>query len=87
MRCEYEAEVFQVVLERWKFLDEAGSHPAMRRLFGRAVPGARVTESVPQNYGENVSMWAAISVAGVSAPMTIRGAVDGLVFPEYVKQV
>ncbi|MDQ3063794.1 MAG: IS630 family transposase [Acidobacteriota bacterium] len=87
MRSEYEAEVLRLVLERLKFLDEAGSNIAMTRLYGRAPPGRRVVESVPQNYGENVSMLAAISVAGVSAPMTITGAVDGLVFLEYVKQV
>jgi len=87
LRSEYEAEVLGVVLERLKFLDEAGSSIAMTRLYGRAQPGQRVVETVPQNYGENVSMLAAISVAGVSAPMTITGAVDGLVFLEYVKQV
>ena len=77
MRSEYEAEVLPIVLERLKFLDEAGSNVAMTRLYGRAQPGQRVVESVPQNYGENVSMLAAISMAGVSAPMTITGAVDG----------
>lgn len=87
MRSEYEAEVLPIVLERLKFLDEAGSNVAMTRLYGRAPPGQRVVESVPQNYGENVSLLAAISMAGVSAPMTISGAVDGLVFLEYVKQV
>lgn len=87
MRSEYEAEVVQIVLERLKFLDEAGSNLAMTRVYGRAKAGERVLETVPQNYGENVSMLAAISLAGVSAPMTITGAVDGLVFLEYVKQV
>lgn len=32
-------------------------------------------------------MLAALSIEGVSAPMTIQGAVDGLVFLEYLKQV
>ena len=59
----------------------------MTRLRGRAAPGERVFDSVPQNYGENVSMLAALSVEGVSAPMTIQGAVDGMVFLEYLKQV
>jgi transposase len=59
----------------------------MTRLRGRAAPGERVFDSVPQNYGENVSMLAALSIEGVSAPMTIQGAVDGLVFVEYLKQV
>jgi hypothetical protein len=87
MRLEYSAEVLQIVVERLKFLDEAGSNLAMTRLYGRAKPGQRVVEAVPQNYGENISMLAAISVAGVSAPMTIGGAVGGLIFLEYVKQV
>lgn len=59
----------------------------MTRQFGRARPGERVNEAVPQNYGENISMLASISLAGLAAPMTIEGAVDGLVFLEYVKQV
>jgi transposase len=74
-------------LKRFKFIDEAGSNLAMTRLRGRASPGERVSDSVPQNYGENVSMLAALSVEGVSATMTIQGAVDGLVFLEYIKQV
>lgn len=59
----------------------------MTSKYGRATPGERVKESVPKNYGENVSMLAAISLAGLDAPMTISGAVDGLVFLEYVRQV
>ncbi len=70
-----------------KFIDEAGSNISMTRLFGRGVPGERVIETVPQNYGENISMLASISLNGIDAPMTIEGAVDGLVFLEYVKQV
>lgn len=59
----------------------------MTRSRGRAAPGTRVFDSVPQNYGENVSMLAALSIKSVSAPMTITGAVDSLVFIEYLKQV
>jgi hypothetical protein len=74
MRSEYSEKVLQIVLERLKFLDEAGSNLAMTRLYGRAKAGQRVVETVPQNYGENVSMAAAISMAGVSAPMTRCGS-------------
>jgi len=52
----------------------------MTRLYGRAAKGERVVEATPQNYGENITMLAAISLAGVSAPMTIQGAVEALVF-------
>ena len=44
-------------------------------------------ETVPQNYGENITMMATLSAAGIQAPMTINGAVDGIVFKVYVEQV
>jgi len=80
-------ESSRIDVRRFKFIDEAGSNLAMTRSRGRAAPGVRVFDSVPQNYGDNVSMLAALSIEGVSAPMTIQGAVDGLVFLEYLKQV
>ncbi len=72
---------------RLKFLDEAGSNLALTRLYGRAAPGERIAEGVPQNYGENVTMLAAIGLDGLSAPMTVNGAVDGTVFLSYVREV
>lgn len=75
------------VLSKLKFLDEAGSNLAMTRLYGRAAKGMRVVESVPQNYGENITMLASLSIEGIQAPMTINGAVDGTVFRIYVEQV
>ncbi len=70
-----------------KFLDEAGSNLAMTRLYGRAVRGERVIDTVPQNYGENITMLATLSLSGIEAPMTINGAVDGIVFKVYVEEV
>ena len=46
-----------------------------------------MVETVPQNYGENITMLAALSVTGISATMTLNGAVDGIVFKTYVEQV
>lgn len=85
-RGEYQTEI-AAVGGRLKFLDEAGSNLAMTRLYGRAVRGARVFDAVPQNYGENITMLACLSEAGLSAPMTVAGAVDGSVFLAYVEQV
>ncbi len=85
-RSEYQAEMAGVS-GRLKFLDEAGSNLSMTRLYGRAAPGERVYDSVPQNYGENITMLACLSETGLSAPMTVEGAVDGLVFRAYVEQV
>ena len=75
------------VLSKLKFFDEAGSNLAMTRLYGRGERGARVIETVPQNYGENMTMLASLSMAGIEAPMTINGAVDGVVFKVYIEEV
>lgn len=86
-RAEYRGETSGIDLSKFKFLDEAGSNLAMTRTRGRAAQGERVVETTPQNYGENITMLAALSVSGISAPMTINGAVDGAVFTAYVEQV
>ena len=59
----------------------------LNELQQRRVAYAREVDSVPQNYGENITMLAALTVSGIVAPMTINGAVDGAVFKEYIKQI
>ncbi len=59
----------------------------MTRLYGRAPKGERVIGAVPQNYGANVTMLAALGRRGVEAVMTIEGATDAEVFRVYVQQV
>lgn len=59
----------------------------MTRLYGRGAKGVRIIETVPQNYGENITMLATVSLSGIEAPMTINGAVDGVVFKVYVEEV
>jgi transposase len=74
-------------LRRLKFVDESGVNISMTRLYGRAPRGERVIGSVPQNYGENVTMLAAMGIGGVGAVMTVNGATDADVFRAYVGQV
>jgi transposase len=59
----------------------------MTRLDGRAPRGERVVGTVPQNYGANVTMLAALGSHGVEAVMTIDGAPDAEVCRVYVEQV
>jgi transposase len=70
-----------------KFIDESGVNLAMTRRYGRAPRGERVIGAVPQNYGPNVTMLAALGSHGVEAVMTIDGATDAEVFHIYVDQV
>jgi transposase len=46
-----------------------------------------VVGAVPQNYGANVTMLAALSRQGVGAVMTVDGATDAAVFHAYVEHV
>jgi transposase len=68
-------------------VDESGANIAMTRLYGRAPKGERVIGSVPQNYGENLTMLASMGVEGVGAVMTVNGATDADVFRADFEQV
>jgi len=59
----------------------------MTRLYGRAPKGQRVCGHVPQNWGHNLTMLAALSSTGVDATMTVEGATDTDVFCAYVSEV
>ena len=87
MRSDYQTEIAKDDIARFKFFDEAGSNLAMTRRYGRGEKGERVIESVPQNYGENISMLASLSFSGIEAPLTINGAVDGVAFKIYVEKI
>ena len=72
---------------RVTFIDESGINLAMTRLYGRAPRGERALGSVPQNYGQNVTMLGALSYTGLEAVMTVEGATDADVFRAYVQEV
>lgn len=76
----------QVEHERLKFLDESGVTTNLTRRFGRAVPGERIGEVVPKNYGSSTSVVSVIGVGGVETAMVIEGAVDTLVFDAFCDQ-
>jgi transposase len=71
----------------FKFIDESGVNISMTRLYGRAPKGHRVCGHVPQNWGRNITMLAALSTTGVDATMTVEGATDTDVFCAYVSEV
>ena len=81
LRAEFQQRSVRFALEHLKFIDETGMNLALTRLYGRAAPGMRVVDSVPHGYGEHITMLAALGVDGLSAPMTVDGAVDTEVFP------
>jgi len=86
-RTAYRQRVATLDLRRLKFVDESGVNLAMTRLYGRAPTGERVIGTVPQNYGQNVTLLGALGVQGVQAVMTVEGATDAEVFRADVKRV
>jgi transposase len=86
-RQDYRQRLTALDLERLKFVDESGVNVAMTRLYGRAPAGERVMGSVPQNYGQHVTMLGTLGIQGLHAVMTVDGATDSDVFRTYVKKV
>ena len=74
-------------MRRLKLVEESGVNLAMTRLDGRAPRGERVVGRVPQTYGQNVTVLAALGPQGLHAMMTVEGATDAEVFRASVKHV
>ena len=88
-RAAYHDEITGLPAERFKFIDEAGANIAMARLFGRAQWGQRVSDALPKNYGDKITLLGSgsLSCTCLDAVMTINGPVDTAVFRAYVNQV
>jgi transposase len=69
------------------FVDEFGVHLAMTRTHARAPHGERAVVCEKFERGAKMSALSAMGVRGVFAPMVIEGAVDQLVFDQYVEIV
>jgi transposase len=59
----------------------------MARLRGRAVRGERCRASIPHGHWKTTTFTAGLRLSGMTAPMVIDGAMDGLAFKAYVEQV
>lgn len=60
---------------------------AMTPRYGRAPRGQRVVGVAPRNHGATTSLIAAMSVTGITAAMTLEGAVDRDAFEVFVSDV
>jgi len=69
------------------FVDEAGAHTAMTRLYARAPRGQRAVGTVPQGTWQTTTVVSAIRQDGVAASLVFRGATDAAAFRTYVDQV
>jgi len=68
------------------FIDETSVNTNMIRAFGRAPRGERVIGRVPFSAWKTVTFVAALRHDGMTAPMMIKGAMNGEAFLAYVEQ-
>jgi transposase len=69
------------------FVDETGLSTKMARLRGRAQKGERCRAGVPHGHWKTTTFTGALRLTGMSAPMVLDGAMNGIVFRAYVEQV
>jgi transposase len=84
-RRRFRKEVAELDVEHFKFLDESSINLDLTRLYGRAAPGERVVDSVPQPSGPQTTTLAVIGWTGITAPLVLSGAVNGAVFYDYIQ--
>lgn len=68
------------------FIDETSVNTNMTRLYGRAPRGERVIGRVPFAAWKTLTFVAGLRCDGMTAPMVIRGAMNGETFRAYVEQ-
>ena len=87
LRAAFRETVQALDVHRLKFIDESGATLAMSRRYGRATPGQRVVDHVPDNYGTNQTIIAALGLGGLDAPWVVDGAIKGAIFYCWVREV
>ena len=69
------------------FIDESGLHLALTRRYARAPRRVRAVGAVPQNYGQRLTVLAALDCDGIRAALLVPGATDRDVFLSFLQQV
>jgi transposase len=68
------------------FIDETSVNTNMTRAYGRGLEGERVIGRVPFAAWKTLTFVAALRCEGMTAPMLIKGAMNGEAFLTYVEQ-
>jgi hypothetical protein len=69
------------------FIDETWTKTNMTPLYGWSDIGQRVVDDVPHGHWKTTTFLAALRYDGMTAPMTLDGAINGEYFLAYVDQV
>lgn len=69
------------------FVDESRANVTLTPRYARAPRGERALGNAPRNDDRNTTLVAALTPTGISAPMTLLGAMDSAAFAAYIEQV
>ena len=72
---------------RLVFIDETAVTTKMVRHYGRCPRGERLVAKVPHGHWKMMTFVAGLRIDGIAAPYVIDGAMDGVTFVTYIKQV
>lgn len=72
---------------RLVFVDETGASTKMARLYGRAKRGERCVGAIPHGHWKTTTFVGGLTLSGITAPMTLDGAMDGPAFLAWVEQM
>ena len=84
MRAEFAAARRALPTANLVFIDECGSNAAMSRRFGRSARGSRAHDARPVNYGDNLTILGARTLAVIHAAMTFPVATTRQLFYSFV---
>lgn len=85
MRGAYARELRRTREGRRVYIDETGATTGTTRLRGRAPPGERVVEAVPQGCWRVTTLVGALRRDGPTAALAFDGATDAVAFESFVR--
>jgi transposase len=86
-RAAWQAQQPEITIERLVFIDETGASTKMARRYGRSPRGQRCVAPVPHGHWRTTTFVGALRATGLTAPMVLDGAMDGVAFDLYLEQV
>ena len=69
------------------FINETGLNTKMARLRGRSLKGERCRAAIPHGHWKTTTFTGALRLSGMTAPLVLDGAMNGIVFRAYVEQI
>lgn len=72
---------------RLVFVDETGASTKMARRCGRSLQGQRCLAAIPHGHWKTTTFVGGLRLSGITAPMTIDGAMDGPAFLAWVDEM